>query len=45
MAAVGGKSSKKSGTNTTFIIFGAIAGYVPARRAARIKPIVALNDE
>ena len=25
MAAVGGKSSKKSGTNTTFIIAGAIA--------------------
>ncbi len=27
------------------IIFGAAAGYIPARRAARIKPIVALRDE
>ncbi len=27
------------------IVFGAIAGYIPAKRAARIKPIVALNDE
>ena len=27
------------------IIFGAIAGYIPAKRAACIKPIVALRDE
>ena len=39
------------GLNTAFfatlvlIIFGVIAGYIPAKRAAEIKPIVALNDE
>lgn len=27
------------------IFFGAIAGYIPAKRAAKIKPIVALRDE
>lgn len=27
------------------IVFGAIAGYLPAKRAASIKPIVALRDE
>lgn len=27
------------------IVFGVIAGYIPAKRAAQIKPIVALRDE
>ncbi len=27
------------------IIFGAIAGYIPAKRASKIKPILALNDK
>ena len=27
------------------IVFGVIAGYIPAKRAASIKPIEALSDE
>jgi putative ABC transport system permease protein len=27
------------------IVFGALAGYIPARNAAKIKPIEALRDE
>ncbi|MGB0656539.1 MAG: FtsX-like permease family protein, partial [Flavobacteriaceae bacterium] len=27
------------------VVFGAIAGYIPAKRAAGIKPIIALRDE
>ena len=27
------------------IFFGAIAGYIPATRASRIKPIIAIRDE
>ena len=33
------------GAMVTLVISGSIAGYVPAKRASKIKPIVALRDE
>ena len=33
------------GANIIMVLAGLIAGYVPARRAAKIKPVVALNSD
>jgi len=33
------------GATIVLIIFGGIAGYIPAKKAADIKPIIALRDE
>ena len=33
------------GATITLIVAGAIAGYLPAKRASQIKPIVALRND
>ena len=33
------------GATLILVVFGAIAGYIPAQRAAKIKPIIALRDK
>ena len=38
-------TSEAVGATVILVVFGAIAGYIPARRAAKIKPIIALRDE
>ena len=41
----GVSNSLVAGATITLIIAGAIAGYLPAKRASQIKPIVALRDD
>ena len=38
------KTSNAIFATILLIVFGAIAGYIPAKRAAKIKPIIALRD-
>ena len=38
------KTSNAIFATILLIVFGTIAGYIPARRAAKIKPIIALRD-
>ena len=34
-----------SGANGTLVLFSLVANYIPARRAARVDPMIALRSE